>query len=109
MTHSFTVILDVTTETLDDLEKVYTKIDDALLYIQFGDTGLDFDREADSLEDAVKSAVQDLEEIGFKVKRIESLPESPEVEPGYWERLMERLRELPDAIEAPGEDPEPFV
>ena len=28
---------------------------------------------------------------------------------GYWEKLMSFLRDLPDAVEADGEDPEPFV
>ena len=109
MEHNFTVILDPEDKTLDDLEGVYEKVDDALLYSQKGIIGLDFYREAESLEEAIASAVRDLESLGFKVQRIESLPESPEVESGYWDELMKELRALPDAIEAPGEDPEPFV
>jgi hypothetical protein len=31
------------------------------------------------------------------------------VPPGYFDRLVEQLKTLPDAVEAPGEDPEPMI
>jgi hypothetical protein len=31
------------------------------------------------------------------------------VPPGYFDRLAAKLRTLPDAVEAPGEDPEPMI
>ena len=108
MEYSFTVILDPEDKTLDDLEGVYEKANDSLLYVQNGSIGLDFYREAESLEEAIASAVRDLESLGFKAKRVErSCPN--DVEPGYWDELMKKLRALPDAVEAPEEDPEPFV
>jgi hypothetical protein len=41
-------------------------------------------------------------------KREETECEEPEAGPEYWDELMKK-RALPDAVEAPGEDPEPFV
>ena len=45
--------------------------DDALLWSRLGVTGLHFDREAESLGDAIGSAVKDVERAGFAVARVD--------------------------------------
>jgi hypothetical protein len=37
------------------------------------------------------------------------LDEADIVPPGYFDRLVEHIKNLPDAVEAPGEDPEPMI
>lgn len=47
--------------------------DDALILVVDGELRLDFDREAATFEDAVKSATADIQKAGGKVKYVERM------------------------------------
>jgi hypothetical protein len=72
-THSFTVVLAGVNELTDAIEAAVYRagIDDALLHSKGPTVYLDFDREAESLGDAIGSAVKDVERAGLAVARVE--------------------------------------
>jgi hypothetical protein len=72
-THQFTLTLRGVAEITDALEDAVLAAgcDDALLWSRDGVTGLHFDRDAESLGDAIGSAVKDIERAGFSVARVE--------------------------------------
>jgi hypothetical protein len=71
-TYSFALILagidDVTIEVGD---AIYAAINDASLHTDGPAVLLDFDRQAESLGDALGSAINDVERVGFTVSRVE--------------------------------------
>jgi hypothetical protein len=71
--HSFTVVLAGMDElTVELADAVYgSGIDDALLRSEGPTLYLDFEREAESLGDAIGSAVKDVERAGLAVARVE--------------------------------------
>ncbi len=75
MTHHFTLILDGNLDIGDDVQDPLFEAgcDDALLGMQNGVTFLDFAREAESLDEAVRSAIDDVNRagIGLQVVRVE--------------------------------------
>lgn len=71
-TYSFTFILAGVEElTIEVGDAVYAVIDDASLWSEGPSIYLDFDREADSLGDAIGSAVKDVERAGYSVARVD--------------------------------------
>jgi hypothetical protein len=75
--HEFTVILDRCEESEDDAERLYEAgCDDGSISTSSGVTRIDFHREAESLEAAIRSAVGDVNRAGFQVARIQI--DSPE-------------------------------
>jgi hypothetical protein len=74
-TYNFTLVLSGKNEPSEDLENVLFEAgcDDATLYFRNGIPYLDFDRETNSFEEAVISAIQQVEEAqsGLKVERVE--------------------------------------
>lgn len=75
MTHPFTLILagvrELTPEVTDALYEA--GFDDALVGMVDGVAYIDVNhRESASLEDAIRSAIQDVEKAGFRVVRVES-------------------------------------
>ncbi|HEV3022878.1 MAG TPA: hypothetical protein VGX76_10435, partial [Pirellulales bacterium] len=73
--HVFTLIVSGATELTDDLQDALFEAgcDDALVGVRDGVLFLDFDREAITLNDAVSSAVADVEraDAGLRVARVE--------------------------------------
>jgi hypothetical protein len=71
--YSFTVVLAGVDElTVEVADAVYgSGIDDALLRSEGPTLYLDFEREAESLGDAIGSAVKDVERAGFAVARVD--------------------------------------
>jgi hypothetical protein len=69
---SFRLVLEAAAEMTEGMaEALYgAGCGDATLGQQFGEVFLDFDREAPSLDEAVRGAVMDVESAGFKVTRI---------------------------------------
>ncbi len=67
--YSFTVKVDGVDWTRDGYEDPFFEAgcDDALLAVVDDSLFLDFDREAPSFEDAVQSAIRDIERAGAKV------------------------------------------
>lgn len=78
ITHEFSLILaDVEVMTLDIAEALFESgCDDATPHSGDLIAMVDFDREADTLEAAIRSAVADVNAAGFRVSRIEIEPES---------------------------------
>jgi hypothetical protein len=71
-TYSFALILTGIDEvTIEVGDAIYAVIDDASLHTDGPAVLLDFDREAESLGDAIGSAINDVERAGFKVARVE--------------------------------------
>jgi len=68
MDYWFEIELDVDEFTDDLANKVFEACDDALVGQQFGKITVDFIREADSYEEAIKSAQEDLIKAGIPIK-----------------------------------------
>ncbi len=71
----FTIILN--TEITDDLaERIYSTLDDGTLASICGVAQITFHREGDSLEIAISSAINGLNNLGISIARIEMQPEA---------------------------------
>jgi hypothetical protein len=71
MTYSFTLILSGIEEATEEAaEAIYGVCDDCLFGSSGGVVYVDFDREADSLLDALKSAIRDVRKAGLKVDHV---------------------------------------
>jgi len=71
--YAFTVILKDESELTEDLAEalVEAECDDGSSKSCEGVVSIDFDREADSLEQAIRSAVADVQKAGYRVARVE--------------------------------------
>jgi hypothetical protein len=70
--YRFSVILNAADITDDDADRLYEAgCDDASILVRNSVASLQFDREAPSLEEAIRAAVKDAESAGFAVVRIE--------------------------------------
>ena len=78
-TYRFTLVLTECEESEDDAESLYSQFDDGSLITSEGVTRIEFDRDANSLREAVSSAIGDVERTRFRVARVET-PESHVVE-----------------------------
>lgn len=109
-THTFTLILADSPEINDDLENALFEAgcDDALLGSRNGVTYLDFDREADTLRDAIESAIRDVQIAGYAVARIEpdDLTNAAEIARRIG-RSRESIRQLVTGVRGPGGFPPP--
>ena len=76
MLFDFALILDCDDIDLDGADRLYGEVDDASLSSSGRVQRLDFDREAPTLEAAIRSAVADVKRAGFKVHHIEMEPEA---------------------------------
>jgi hypothetical protein len=94
--HEFTLQLAGVSELTEDLEtRVYEGgCDDALLGVSAGRGFLDFSREADTLVEAVASALRDARKAGLTVERIKLADKSAGVGVAY-----DLLRLVPDREE----------
>lgn len=71
-THEFTLTLAGTDGlTIELADAVYALCDDAFIASHGSIVTIAFDREAESLGDAIGSAVKDVERAGFKVAKVE--------------------------------------
>lgn len=71
----FTVTLDQLIDDLDVIDEFYGRCDDASMFNSGGVTKITFHREAASLDDAIRSAIDDARTLGAKVTHIEVEPE----------------------------------
>ena len=70
--HEFALILARPEESEDDADRLYEAgCGDGSISTCAGVTRIDFHRDADSLESAIRSAVADVKRAGFQVARIE--------------------------------------
>jgi predicted DNA-binding transcriptional regulator AlpA len=93
-TYSFTLILSVADGITQEVEDALFEAgcDDALLGSRNGVLFLDFDREADSMEAAIISAIRDVRKAGLGVQRVEQ-GEAELVTAGEIARRLGRSRE----------------
>lgn len=59
---------------LDEADRLYARCDDATLSTSDGESRLDFVREDDSLDAAIRSAVADVRAAGLEVERVSFEP-----------------------------------
>lgn len=73
-THQFTVILSGISELADDTANVLYEAgcDDATVCARNGTVYVHFDRDAPSLDDALRSAIDDVRSAGYQVARVGS-------------------------------------
>ena len=74
-TYDFTITIDQFVEDLDAIDAVYGRLDDVSMFNSDGATRITFHREASTLDDAIRSAVSDVQSCGYRVKHIEVEPE----------------------------------
>jgi hypothetical protein len=74
-TFDFTITIDQFVEDLDAIDAFYGRCDDASMFNSEGATRIIFHREAATLDDAIRSALSDVESFGYKVRHIEAEPE----------------------------------
>ena len=71
-TYGFSVVLTVSTLSAEECEALYEAgCDDGTIVTRNRVTYVAFDRKADSLERAIRSATADVRAAGFEVKRVE--------------------------------------
>lgn len=70
-TFDFKLVLDQVEIDEAEADRLYGQCKDGTLITSAGITFMDFDREADSLEAAVRSAIADINAAGFRVVRLE--------------------------------------
>ena len=75
-TYAFSVILTVADVTDADCDTLYEAgCDDGLIVTRDRVTHIGFSREASSLEEAIRSAIADVQRAGFRVAKVELEPE----------------------------------
>jgi len=71
--HEFTLVL-ASDPTEDDADKLYATFDDGTISTIAGTPQIYFHRQANSLEEALRSAIRDVRKAGFDVARVEMEP-----------------------------------
>lgn len=71
----FTITIDQFIEDLDAIEAFYARLDDVSMFNAGGVTRITFHREAATLDDAIRSAIADVQSFRYKVTHIEAEPE----------------------------------
>ena len=73
--HEFTLVL--TSETGEaDADRLYESFNDGTIATISGVSQVHFHREAESLEEAIRSAISEIEAAGLDVARLEMLPDA---------------------------------
>ncbi|HEX3150542.1 MAG TPA: hypothetical protein VHR66_20865 [Gemmataceae bacterium] len=71
-TYEFSMVLSARTLSPDECEALYEAgCDDGTIVTRNRVTYIAFDRKADSLEQAIRSAAADVQAAGFEIKRVE--------------------------------------
>ena len=73
--HEFTLILTADPNE-DEADQLYGRFNDGTISMIAGVPQVQFHREAASLENAIRSAVNDVRSAGFDVQRVEMLPDA---------------------------------
>ena len=71
--HEFTLVLTADPNE-DEADKMYGTFNDGTISTIAGVPQVHFHREAESLEEAIRSAIGDVRSTGFEVKRVEMEP-----------------------------------
>lgn len=75
MTFEFTLRIDQRVEDEEAMENVYSRCQDASLLVEGDVTLVEFHRDAATLQDAIRSAIQDVNAAGLHVTSIELQPD----------------------------------
>jgi len=70
-TFDFKLVLEQAEIDEAQADALYARCKDGTLITAVGETYMDFDRQADSLDEAVRSAIADINAAGFHVARVE--------------------------------------
>ncbi|HEY2414390.1 MAG TPA: hypothetical protein VGI40_19250 [Pirellulaceae bacterium] len=71
-TYGFTVVLTAAKLSVEECDALYEAgCDDGTIVTRQGVSFITFDRKAESLEQAIRSATEDVRSAGFDVKRVE--------------------------------------
>ncbi len=73
--HEFTLVLTADPDE-EQAENLYGTFNDGTISTIAGVPQVHFHREAASLEDAIRSAIDDVRSAGFDVERVEMLPDA---------------------------------
>jgi hypothetical protein len=73
--HEFTLILTVDPSE-DEADELYASFNDGTISTIAGIPQIHFHREACSLEEAIRSAIGDVQAVGFTVERVEMEPDA---------------------------------
>ena len=73
--HEFALVIGADPSD-DDGEKLYAKFNDGTISTIAGTPYIHFHREANSLEEAIRSAIDDVRGAGISVSRVEMEPDS---------------------------------
>jgi hypothetical protein len=73
--HEFTLVLHADPSE-EEADKLYGVIDDGTISTIAGVPQIQFHRQAATLEEAIRSAVNDVRSAGFDVERVEMLPDA---------------------------------
>jgi hypothetical protein len=71
--HDFTLVLTADPDD-EQADRMYGKFDDGTIATVAGVPQVRFHREAESLEEAIRSAIGDVRSVGFDVTRVEMEP-----------------------------------
>ncbi len=74
-TFDFTITIDQLVDDLDAIDAFYARCDDVSMFNSDGVTKVTFHRDAATLDDAMRSAVSDMQSCGYKVRHIEVEPQ----------------------------------
>jgi hypothetical protein len=71
-TYEFSLVLTTDSLTDDECERLYAAgCDDGTIVTRNNVTHIAFDRQADTLESAIRSAAADVRSAGFNIRRVE--------------------------------------
>jgi hypothetical protein len=73
LTQEFALILKTEPDE-EQADQLYERFQDGTISTTAGVTRIDFHREAESLVEAIRSAIRDADSVGFEVARIEIEP-----------------------------------
>ena len=73
--HEFTLIL-TTDPSEEDADRLYKVFNDGTLSTIAGSSKIQFHRQADSLEQAIRSAIGDVRSVGIDIARVELEPDT---------------------------------
>jgi hypothetical protein len=73
-TFDFTITIDQLVEDVDVIDAFYGRLDDVSMFNAHGARRITFHRESATLDDALLSAVSDLQSFGYTAKQMEVEP-----------------------------------
>lgn len=71
----FTITIEEYLVDLDIIDSFYAKVDDVSIASVEGNSLIHFDREADSLDEALRSALADIQTEGWQIREISVEPD----------------------------------